>query len=184
MDEQVAPPLTVEDLYRRHADDVRREVARFATRGLDAHQIESETWDRVWKYWQRADREPVLDPPAWIKANARFAFLSELRKVYGRREQPLPAGSSVVFDPPAASSCNPHVTLVKQERAEFVASILPDLAETDRRVLVLRNERELSWDEVAEVLNDGRTGDAIRKQYSRELTRLRRQFRRPPGESQ
>jgi RNA polymerase sigma factor (sigma-70 family) len=76
-------------------------------------------------------------PRAWLLAIARTTFLDAVR---GRRELPVDAPPEIAVDDPDVSA------------VETVRAVLAGLPEAQRSALILRDELDLTYDEVAAAL--------------------------------
>jgi RNA polymerase sigma-70 factor (ECF subfamily) len=87
------------------------------------------------------------------------------------RELPLPGRSSVVLAQQLiAPGPSPSQELIQHERARLVRIAVAALPDLDREILLMRNFEELSYAEVAQILNIDQA--AARKRHGRALLRL------------
>jgi RNA polymerase sigma-70 factor (ECF subfamily) len=89
------------------------------------------------------------------------------------REQPLPDPSSLLLVRPLIDrSASPSQQAQARERAERISQAVAELGEADRAILMMRHAEELSYAEIACLL-DIETATA-RKRYGRALIRLQK----------
>jgi RNA polymerase sigma-70 factor, ECF subfamily len=89
------------------------------------------------------------------------------------REVRWPAHSSLLLARPLVSGGpTPSQTLEAREFAERVSRAVGELAEADREILLMRHAEELSYDEIACLLDIEPA--AARKRYGRALIRLQK----------
>jgi len=133
--------------------------------GFDAFSLFEED---VWRGLEGFRWESSLR--GWAYRLAGHAASRTARSAYRRRRRPLPSSfaSRVAASGSAASGLG--------GRRDLLARIRETLPAEDRALLVLRVDRELEWDEVAEAL--AREGTpvavpALRKRFERLVRRLR-----------
>jgi RNA polymerase sigma-70 factor (ECF subfamily) len=136
----------------------------------DAHDVFSQVSEDLWRSidefeWRCSFR-------TWVYTLARHAAVRFERAPANQagRHRPL----SVVSDPVAAerSRTRPYLrTEIKDRFAALRSTLTPD----EQSLLVLRVDRNLSWDEVARILHDDR--DADQDSLRRHATNLRQRFR-------
>jgi RNA polymerase sigma-70 factor (ECF subfamily) len=115
----------------------------------------------------------------WVRKTA-YQRLLNARRDHGRRarrsvdrELPLPDRSSVLLARPLfARGPSPSQHLEAKEFAEKVGRAVAGLAEADREILLMRHAEDLSYDEVACLLEIEPA--AARKRYGRALIRLQK----------
>ena len=137
----------------------------------DAHEVYGQLCEDVWRgiaafAWRASFR-------TWLYTLARHAALKleQARASRERRQAPI----SQVSDPVALerSRTRPYQrTDVKDRFAELRASLSPE----EQTLLVLRIDRDLSWDEVARIMFDG--DDPDDDSLRRHATNLRQRFRK------
>jgi RNA polymerase sigma-70 factor (ECF subfamily) len=107
--------------------------------------------------------------------NARRDHLQRAKRAAGR-ERPLPDRSSLLLARPLVhAGPSPSQQLEAREFADRVGRAVADLAEADREVLLMRHAEQLSYGEVACLLEIEPA--AARKRYGRALIRLRNVLR-------
>jgi RNA polymerase sigma factor (sigma-70 family) len=128
-------------LYRRYAPSVFRYALFLCGDRMQAEDIVSETFVRVWGARERVDLSSVR---SYLLAIARNVFLQGLRR--NRREAPLDDAMSDPAPRPDAS----HQISAELARAMADLAALP---ESDRTALLLRVDEELSYDDIASILD-------------------------------
>jgi RNA polymerase sigma-70 factor (ECF subfamily) len=106
----------------------------------------------------------------WAYKLARHALCRHLRDPYRARGEPLPTSAASRLAMSVVSS-----SLGPGSRRDRLRLLREQLPEEDRTLLALRVDRELEWQEVAEVLSsDGPpvTSAALRKRYERLVLRI------------
>jgi RNA polymerase sigma-70 factor (ECF subfamily) len=83
----------------------------------------------------------------------------------------MPAASRV----PAAAMPTPSAHLMARERQEVLRRAMDRLPEDYRRVMVLRYQKEMTFDEIGRDMR--RSGDAVRMLWARALERLKHELR-------
>ena len=155
---------TFEDIYRDHYRDVYRYVLLRLRRPDDVEDVVADTFDRALAAW-RSGHGPAGRPLPWLLLIARRIVVDRWRRNRLLRWLPLAIGTarSEPSDPSRDS-----------ERTEFwiwldrLAEILP---ERQRDVVYLRYQRDLSDDDIGEIL--GLSASGVRTLAARALTALR-----------
>lgn len=146
-----------EEIYQRNKNNLLRSAYRTARNKEDAEDIVEETFLRFLQKW---DAGIVEDPDRYL-----FGILSRVSLNYISRQKhrngiPLEYVEEVIAAPPA------------EEKLE---DILPfDIAGTDREILILRLEQNLSYVRIAKML--GISEISCRSRFFRTKTRLRKYF--------
>ena len=146
-----------EEIYQRNKNNLLRSAYRTARNKEDAEDIVEETFLRFLQKW---DAGIVEDPDRYL-----FGILSRVSLNYISRQKhrngiPLEYVEEVIAAPPA------------EEKLE---DILPfDIAGTDREILILRLEQNLSYVRIAKML--GISEISCRSRFFRAKTRLRKYF--------
>lgn len=137
MDVQAGDVIGFEELYRKYSQAVFCFALRLCGDRSRAEDVTSETFLRV---WTASDRLRIATVKAYLFAIARNLYLQELRDC---REEPLET---------AAEPETRAIDWETRDRAERVMRALQQLPEVDRTALLLRADGELSYDEIAQVL--------------------------------
>jgi RNA polymerase sigma-70 factor (ECF subfamily) len=108
---------------------------------------------------------------AWAFRLAWFAVARVMRDPYRRNGQRLPTTAASRL----AASVAASTALAREARSDRFRKLREALEPEDRTLLVLRLDRELPWDEVAQVLSTDSapvTAAALRKRFERLKARL------------
>lgn len=157
-------PTTFEGIYRDHFRDVYRYVLLSLRRPADVDDVVGDVFDRAYSAWS-SGHGPAGRALPWLLTIARRLLVDRWRRDRLIRWLPIVAGRGVAepADPDDARS-----------RAEFwlwldqLAAALPD---RQRDVIFLRYQRDLSDEEIGEIL--GLSASGVRTLASRALTALR-----------
>lgn len=131
---------SLEELYRRHSQDVFRFAWWLSGSRAEAEDITSETFVRA---WAGADDLRMTTVKAYLIAIARNVFLRMRRR--DRRHGALEVD---VADP----APGPEKQAERQDELSAVAEKLLELPEADRAALLMHAELELPYDEIARAL--------------------------------
>jgi RNA polymerase sigma factor (sigma-70 family) len=131
---QPAAEVSLERFYREHAQAVHRYLLGQCR---DPQLAEDLMQDTFIKATRALAGYRGGSPRAWLLAIARTTFLDAVRR---RREHPT-------GDPPEVATHDPDVSAVQTVRA-----VLATLPEAQRSALILRDELDLTYEEVAAAL--------------------------------
>lgn len=132
-------------LYRRHAPDLLRYALYLSGDRATAEDLVSETFVRVWGARERVELTTVR---AYLLAIVRNLYLQGLRRT--RREEALESAPGAAPADPAPRADAAHAAGAELDR---VLAALNRLPEVDRTALLLRVDEELSYEEIAAILN-------------------------------
>ena len=140
-----------EALVERHQALVAGTVARMLGSNSDVEDITQQVFIRVWKSAGRYVARAKFT--TWLLKITRNLVFNEMRRT--KRHPHLP----VQIDPEAEelplkdeTTETPDATLLQAELQQAIESAIMQLPETQRMALVLRRYEDLSYDEIAEVL--------------------------------
>jgi RNA polymerase sigma-70 factor (ECF subfamily) len=133
--------LNFQDLYESYVTDVYRFVFWLANDQFEAEDVTSETFIRAWAHNDKIRTETLK---AYLFTIARNIFLERQRK--GKNQVALEDGYA---DPSPA----PEFLVASQLELRSVQQFLQTLPEVDRAAFVLRVQHELSYAEIARVLD-------------------------------
>ncbi len=140
--------------------------------GDDALDVFQQWAEDVWRGLPGFRRECRLK--TWAFKLAYHALSRFYREPYQARRERLPSSAASRLAVSVAQSS----AMAGAARREQLRQLEAELASEDRALLHLRHDRELSWDEVAEILSAGDappvTAVALRKRYERIKERLGR----------
>ena len=143
--------VAFEALIERHQALVAGTVARMLGSNSDVEDIAQQVFIRVWK---SAGRYVVRAKfTTWLLKITRNLVFNEMRRA--KRHPQV----SVQIDPEAEElpskdevTMTPDATLLQEELQGKIDSAIAQLPDTQRMALVLRRYQELSYEEIAEVL--------------------------------
>lgn len=144
----------LKSLIDEHKSRVAAGVARMAGPGFDAEEITHEVFVRVWK--SAARYEPSARFTTWIFTIARNLVLNEIR--YRTRHPTVSRdalsedGSSIVEESAAELGARPDSALLANELEEAIDRALQSLPENQRTAVIMRRYEELTYEEIAAML--------------------------------
>jgi RNA polymerase sigma-70 factor (ECF subfamily) len=166
----------------------RRELARDLSSKGGASDLVQETFLEAQRFFDRFGGCSAAEVRAWLrclllhhtaKIGRRFHTTQKRRLA---REVSLdasnPPATSAEALPPA-SMPSPSAYLLARERREVLLRALDRLPDDYRRVMLLRYQKEMTFDEIGRDMR--RSGDAVRMLWARALERLKHELR-PFGE--
>jgi RNA polymerase sigma-70 factor (ECF subfamily) len=111
----------------------------------------------------------------WLYVLARHASLNHRRDARrrDRRQQPLPEGSELSAI--AEQVRSETVSYLRSERRSRFVALRESLPPEDQALLILRVDRGLAWNDLAQVLHEGGT-PLGQSELKREAARLRKRF--------
>jgi RNA polymerase sigma-70 factor (ECF subfamily) len=141
-----------EQLIERHQTLVAGTVARMLGSNSDVEDIAQQVFIRVWKSAGRYVARAKFT--TWLLKITRNLVFNEMRR--GKRHPHLP----VQIDPEAEemplkdeATATPDATLLQVELQAEIEKAIMLLPDTQRMALVLRRYEELSYEEIADVLD-------------------------------
>lgn len=150
-----------EDVYRRHDRDVVRYLTLMIGNPDDAQDLAADTFRRALEAW-RDGRGPAGRPLPWLLTIARRLVLNRWRRRALMRWVPL------IGDGPRQSRRSTDET----DFWLWLESLARALPNRQREVLILRYRRDLTDEEIGEVM--GLTSSGVRSLVARALESLRR----------
>ncbi|HEX5590040.1 MAG TPA: sigma-70 family RNA polymerase sigma factor [Candidatus Limnocylindrales bacterium] len=159
-----APAESFEAVYRDHHRDVYRYVLLSLRRRDDADDVVADTFDRAFSAW-RSGHGPAGRALPWLLVIARRIIVDRWRRE--RLIRWLPFGSGRADADPADGDDG-------SGRAEFwlwLDQLAKALPERQRDVVFLRYQRDLTDEEIGEIL--GLSASGVRTLVSRALAALR-----------
>jgi RNA polymerase sigma-70 factor (ECF subfamily) len=140
-----------ETLVERHQALVAGTVARMLGSNSDAEDIAQLVFIRVWKSAGRYVARAKFT--TWLLKITRNLVFNEMRRA--KRHPPVP----VQIDPETEelplkdeAAATPSATLLQEELQKAIESAIVLLPETQRMALVLRRYEELSYEDIADVM--------------------------------
>ena len=141
-----------EELIERHQVLVAGTVARMLTSNSDVEDIAQQVFIRVWKSARRY--VPRAKFTTWLLKITRNLVFNELRRTKRHAHVPLQSEPGAE-DPPVKDETNlaPDASLLESELQRTIEEAILHLPETQRMALVLRRYEQLSYEQIAEVLD-------------------------------
>jgi RNA polymerase sigma-70 factor, ECF subfamily len=141
-----------EELIEKHRALVAGTVARMLGSNSDVEDIAQQVFIRVWKSARRY--VPRAKFTTWLLKITRNLVFNELRRTKRHAYVPLQSEPGAE-DPPLKDETNlaPDASLLELELQRTIEEAILQLPETQRLALVLRRYEQLSYDQIAEVLD-------------------------------
>src|SRR5438270_10162234 len=163
-----------EELIERHQSLVAGTVARMLGSNSDVEDIAQQVFIRVWKSAGRYVARAKFT--TWLLKITRNLVFNEMRRA--KRHPHLP----VQIEPEAdeislkdEATATPDATLLQAELQAAIEKAITLLPETQRMAIVLRRYEELSYEEIADVLD--LSVPAVKSLLFRARTELRERLR-------
>jgi RNA polymerase sigma-70 factor (ECF subfamily) len=159
-----------EQLVERHQRLVIGTVGRMLGSASDAEDIAQQVFVRVWKNVNRY--EPRAKFTTWLLKITRNLVFNELRRRSRHPAVPLQSQTDEEERPlKDEHAVSPDATLLEHELQEAVDAAIARLPETQRMAVILRRYEELSYEEIAEALDQ--SVSAVKSLLFRARTELR-----------
>jgi RNA polymerase sigma-70 factor (ECF subfamily) len=141
-----------EDLIERHQALVAGTVARMLGSNSDVEDIAQQVFIRVWKSARRY--VPRAKFTTWLLKITRNLVFNELRRSKRRAHVPLQSEPGAE-ELPLKDDANPapDASLLETELQQAIEDAIAQLPESQRMALVLRRYEQLSYEQIAEVLD-------------------------------
>ena len=141
-----------EGLIERHQALVAGTVARMLSSNSDVEDIAQQVFIRVWKSARRY--VPRAKFTTWLLKITRNLVFNELRRTKRHAHVPLQSEPGAE-DPPVKDETNlaPDMSLLESELQRTIEEAILQLPETQRLALVLRRYEQMSYEQIAEVLD-------------------------------
>src|SRR3989475_2342164 len=142
-----------ENLVERHQSLVTGTVARMLGSNSDVEDIAQQVFIRVWKSARRY--VPRAKFTTWLLKITRNLVFNELRRSKRRGHVPLQSEPGGEGHPPLKDEMNPapDASLLESELQQTIEEAIMQLPESQRMALVLRRYEQLSYEQIAEVLD-------------------------------
>lgn len=164
-----------EQLVERHQRLVVGTAGRMLGSGSDAEDIAQQVFVRVWKNVKRY--EPRAKFTTWLLKITRNLVFNELRRRSRHPQVPLQAESEDEERPlKDEQAIPPDASLLGQELQQAVDAAIAALPETQRMAVILRRYEDLSYEEIAEALDQ--SVSAVKSLLFRARTELRQSLQR------
>lgn len=164
-----------EQLVERHQRLVIGTVGRMLGLNSDAEDIAQQVFVRVWKNARRY--EPRAKFTTWLLKITRNLVFNELRRRSRHPTVPLQSETDEEERPiKDERMVAPDASLLDQELQRAVDAAIANLPETQRMAVILRRYEELSYEEIAETLDQ--SVSAVKSLLFRARTELRESLKR------
>ena len=141
-----------EELIEKHQALVAGTVARMLGSNSDVEDIAQQVFIRVWKSARRY--VPRAKFTTWLLKITRNLVFNEMRRTKRRPHIPLQpeqgAENATLRD---ETNPAPDASLLESELQQAIEDAIQQLPETQRMALVLRRYEQLSYEQIAEVLD-------------------------------
>jgi RNA polymerase sigma-70 factor (ECF subfamily) len=163
-----------EQLVEKHQALVAGTVGRMLGSNSDVEDIAQQVFVRVWKSAKRY--VPRAKFTTWLLKITRNLVFNELRRRKRHPVSPLHAeaeGEEIQFKDERASG--PDASLLEAELQHTIEAAIANLPETQRMAVILRRYEELSYEQIAEVLEQ--SVPAVKSLLFRARTELRQRLK-------
>jgi RNA polymerase sigma-70 factor, ECF subfamily len=142
-----------EELIERHQGLVTGTVARMLGSNSDVEDIAQQVFIRVWKSARRY--VPRAKFTTWLLKITRNLVFNELRRSKHRGHVPLQSEPGAEDHHPLKDETNPapDASLLEAELQREIEEAIVQLPDSQRMALVLRRYEQLSYEQIAEVLD-------------------------------
>src|SRR5437667_3447589 len=142
-----------EELIERHQSLVAGTVARMLGSNSDVEDIAQQVFIRVWKSARRY--VPRAKFTTWLLKITRNLVFNEMRRSKRRGHVPLQSEPGGEDHPPLKDETNraPDASLLESELHQTIEEAIMHTPESQRMALVLRRYEQLSYEQIAEVLD-------------------------------
>src|SRR5215475_5979936 len=144
--------VALEELIEKHQALVAGTIARMLGSNSEVEDIAQQVFIRVWKSARRYI--PRAKFTTWLLKITRNLVFNEMRRTKRRPHVPLQSELGAE-GPPVKDETNlaPDESLLETELQEAIEEAIQRLPETQRMALVLRRYHQLSYEQIAEVLD-------------------------------
>src|SRR5437667_5422252 len=141
-----------EELIEKHQALVAGTIARMLGSNSDVEDIAQQVFIRVWKNARRY--VPRAKFTTWLLKITRNLVFNEMRRTKRHPHVPLQPEPGTE-DPPLKDETilAPDASLLESELQQAIEEAIQQLPETQRMALVLRRYQQLSYEQIAEVLD-------------------------------
>ena len=163
-----------EQLVERHQTLIAGTVARMLGNNSDVEDLAQQVFIRVWKSAKRY--EPRAKFTTWLLKITRNLVFNELRRRKRHALNPLQSeagGEETQLKDELVQT--PDAALLEGELQRAIETAIEQLPETQRMAVVLRRYEELSYEEIADVLDQ--SVPAVKSLLFRARTELRERLR-------
>ena len=163
-----------EELVERHQRLVVGTVARMLGNNSEVEDIAQQVFIRVWRSAKRY--VPRAKFTTWLLKITRNLVFNELRRRSRHAHSPLQTEEDVELPLKDERAVAPNASLLEEELRRAIDAAIAQLPETQRMAVVLRRFEELSYEQIAEVLDQ--SVPAVKSLLFRARTELRSRLSR------
>lgn len=166
--------IAFESLVERHQTLVAGTVARMLGNNSEVEDLAQQVFIRVWKSAKRY--EPRAKFTTWLLKITRNLVFNELRRRKRHALNPLqtePGGEETQLKDERVQT--PDAALLEEELQGAIQRAIQQLPETQRMAVVLRRYEELSYEQIADVLDQ--SVPAVKSLLFRARTELRERLK-------
>ena len=164
-----------EEIVRQHRRKVFNIAYKFTGRHDEAEDLTQDVFLKIFKSLHTFDRRANFQ--TWLVSVSRNLCIDHYRSVRKEREtidRDVDAGELT----PAAPGRNAYQALEQADRVELLRKAMAELPDSLRRAVIMRDLKELSYQEIADQLNlpEGTVKSRInrgRKELARQVQRIR-----------
>jgi RNA polymerase sigma-70 factor (ECF subfamily) len=139
-----------QQLIERHQTLVAGTIARMLGSNSEVEDVAQQVFLRVWK--SAARYVPRAKFTTWLLKITRNLVFNELRRSKRQAHVPIQAESEEIIPLRDETIQAPDASLLEAELQKAIEEAIGKLPETQRMALVLRRYEELSYEEIADVL--------------------------------
>lgn len=162
-----------EQLVERHQTLVAGTIGHMLGNNSEVEDLAQQVFIRVWKSAKRY--VPRAKFTTWLLKITRNLVFNELRRRKRHALVPLETGEGVELQLEDEQNSAPDASALEEELRRAIDAAIAELPEMQRIALVLRRYQELSYDEIAEVLDQ--SVPAVKSLLFRARTELRERLR-------
>jgi RNA polymerase sigma-70 factor, ECF subfamily len=163
-----------EQLIDRHQTLVAGTIARMLGSNSEVEDVAQQVFIRVWKSASRY--VPRAKFTTWLLKITRNLVFNEMRRSKRQAHIPIQTESEEMIPLRDETAQAPDALLLESELQKAIEEAIGGLPETQRMALVLRRYQELSYEEIADVLE--LSVPAVKSVLFRARTDLRERLRR------
>jgi RNA polymerase sigma-70 factor (ECF subfamily) len=143
--------LAFRQLFDRHFAELYRFVYRYVQSAEAAKDLVHEAFLRI---WQQRDQVDLAGAAArsYLYTIARYQSLDHLRRRRVEQRWQRQYSDPVMLEGPATLAADPHQEFTANEIAAAIQRAVDTLPRRQREVLLLRWQRQASYDEIAQTL--------------------------------
>jgi RNA polymerase sigma-70 factor (ECF subfamily) len=163
-----------QQLIERHQTLIAGTVARMLGSNSEVEDVAQQVFIRVWKSAGRY--VPRAKFTTWLLKITRNLVFNEMRRSKRQAHVPMQTEAEETIPLRDETTQSPDASLLESELQKAIEEAISELPETQRMALVLRRYEELSYEEIADVLD--LSVPAVKSVLFRARTDLRERLRR------